>query len=95
MKSAKTTMLCWNPHSDEVALFAWPDIQQLSRLYKRTSLACFTEFRKRNFEKRKAQIFIEAMHLIVRDGCSPAAVHKALLGLEEYQDGLAEDMPLS
>jgi hypothetical protein len=89
MRSAKTTILCWNPDSDEVALFAWPDTNQLSRHYKRTSLACFSGFSESSFEKRKAQIFIEAMHLIIRDGCSPAAVHNALLGLKEYRDGLA------
>lgn len=45
------------------------------------------------FEVRKCEVFIKAVHLIVRDGCDPGAVHQALLGLEEYEDGCSDDMP--
>jgi len=93
MMNAKKAMLCWNPDSADVAIYAWPDTYQLSRAYKRTSLACFSGFSESSFEQRKTQIFIDAMHLIIRDGCDPMAVHNALLVLSEYQDGLAEDMP--
>jgi hypothetical protein len=93
MRSAKTVMLCWNPDSDQVALIDLADPYNLSKEYSRKTFAYFSGFRKCSFEKRKAQLFIEAMHLIIRDGCSPEAVHKALLELEEYRDGLACDMP--
>jgi hypothetical protein len=93
MKNAKEAMLCWNPDSADVTIVQWPDTHQLSDKYQRTSLACFSGFSKSRFEQRKTQIFIDAMHLIIRDGCDPMAVHKALLVLPEYQDGLAEDMP--
>lgn len=93
MKNATNAMLCWNINSSDVALVVWPDPANLSGNYQRTGLACWKEVRKSSFEVRKAQVFIEAMHLIVRDKCDPEAVHRALLGLEEYRDGLAEDMP--
>jgi len=38
-------------------------------------------------------VFVEAMHLIVRDRCDPQAVHRALLGLDEYRSGCSDDMP--
>ena len=38
-------------------------------------------------------MFIEAIHLIIRDKVDPVAVHNALLELDEYRDGLSSDMP--
>ncbi len=89
--NATNRMLCWDFDSDRVALVPWPDTRRLSDAYDCTSLACYTEIQDMDFEARKKAVFIEAMHLIVRDGCDPLAVHRALLGLEEYRDGLAED----
>ena len=91
--SSKDVMLCWTPRTRDVALIRWPDESGANRNYERSALACFSDFRKLSFEKRKAQIFIQALHLIVRDGCPSDAVHTALLGLEEYVDALADDMP--
>lgn len=91
--NAKDAMLCWNPGTDEVALVPWPDTTDLSGRYFGTALACYTNVQKKDFEQRKAQVFIDAMHLIIRDKCDPMAVHKTLLGLDEYRDGCSEDMP--
>lgn len=44
-------------------------------------------------ERLTAACFIESMHLIVRDGCDPMAVHRALLGVTEYRDRCAPNMP--
>ncbi len=90
---ARHTMLCWNPDSNEVDLVAHPDLCGASDKYMMTALGCWSRFNEMNFEQRKAVIFIEAMHLIIRDGCDPDAVHRALLALDEYRDGLAGDMP--
>lgn len=92
-RSAKTVMLCWNTDSADVALVPWPDPKGLSCRYQRTSMACYSEVQHMTFEQLKTQCFIEAMHLIVRDGCDPQAVHRALLGVTEYADGCAPDMP--
>lgn len=91
--TAQQAMLCWNPGTDEVALAKWPDERGLSQRYAMTHLACWSYVRRATFDERKAIVFIEAMHLIIRDGCDPQAVHRALLGLEEYRDGCARDMP--
>lgn len=90
---ATEVMLCWTPGTANVALVPWPDENRISSTYERSSLACFGEFRKLNFEQRKAQIFIEAMTLIIRDACDPEAVHLTLSGLREYRDGCPIDMP--
>jgi prophage regulatory protein len=91
--SAKNGMLCWTPGTDQVEIVSYPDVRNLSKKFERFSLACFTRVRRMNFEQRKLQIFIDAMHLIVRDKCDPDAVHRALINLEEYRDAMAPDMP--
>lgn len=58
-----------------------------------SALACYAKVRRMTPAARRAMVFIEAMHLIVRDKCDPIAVHKALLKLTEYRSGLADDMP--
>jgi hypothetical protein len=51
------------------------------------------EVQEATFEQRKTKVFINAMHMIVRDKCDPEVVHRVLSELEEYQDGCADDMP--
>ena len=85
-------LLCWTPGTDQVAVVPWPDTDQLSDAYTCTSLAWWTHIQAMTFEQRKAEVFIDAVHLIVRDNIPPLAVHKALLALDEYRDGLAIDM---
>ena len=102
-KNAKNTMLCWNPSDMQprreqkergaVALVPWPDHRSLSDQYVMSGLAAYRNIQTGSFEHRKLMIFITAVQAIVRDGCDPMAVHNALLGLEEYRDGLADDMP--
>ena len=41
---------------------------------------------------RKCRAFIDAMTLVVRDGCDPHKVHAAMMGLDEYVDALPDDM---
>lgn len=91
--SAKEVMLCWNPGSDEVAIVKWPDKIGASEKYLMTGLACFLEIHDKKYDYIKQLVFIEAIHLIVRDKCDPMAVHNALLQVQEYRDGLACDMP--
>ena len=83
-------ILAWIPGTDDVKLVK-PGEHVTPGYY--TGLGCYTHIEAMNFEDRKKMIFIEAMHLIIRDKCNPDAVHKALLGLEEYRDGCSNDMP--
>lgn len=91
--NAKNAMLCWNPGTAQVALVRWPDPERVSSAFEMSGLACYSAVQKMTFEQRKLVVFVEAMHLIVRDKCDPLAVHSALLALDEYQAGLACDMP--
>lgn len=90
---ATNRILCWDAGTSRVALVPWPDESGASNEYEYTGLAGWVWVRSADFATRKQIVFVEAMHLIVRDGCCPKAVHRALLGLREYRDGLAEDMP--
>lgn len=58
-----------------------------------SGLGCYTDIQKMSFSRRKMMVFIEAMHLIIRDKCNPMAVHNALLELQEYRDGCSDDIP--
>ena len=89
--SAKEAMLCWNPKTDEVAIYQWPDTHDHSHRYAFTALACYAATKDMTFEQLKALCFIEAMHLIIRDKCDPQAVHRALMAVDEYRDGLSDD----
>jgi hypothetical protein len=40
-----------------------------------------------------AKCAIEAMHLIIRDGCDPLAVHLALMKVRQYRAICSDDMP--
>lgn len=92
MFNAKDCVLLWNPGTDQVAVHRKP-LNGAGAGYSMSGLGCYSIFAKTNFVERQALVFIEAMHLIVRDGCDPKAVHTALLQVREYHDGLAEDMP--
>ena len=85
------TMICWDV-GGEVALVPWPDKRGLSDKYQRSTGACYDVVRQGNFEQRKCRAFIDAMTLIVRDGCEPKEVHTAFMNIEEYVDGLPDDM---
>jgi hypothetical protein len=92
--NATNGMLCWDPGTDRVEVGPWPDTTGWSNKYERSTLACYHDIRKEFLSERRAIIFIEAIHLIIRDRCDPDAVHRALLNLEEYRDGLSYDMPV-
>lgn len=92
--TADQVMLCWNPNSADVALVPWPDSARLSERFIFTGLACNAYIQGMSFKQRKEAIFVEAMHLIVRDQCDPIAVHQALIALKEYCAGCSPDMPV-
>jgi len=89
--NATNGMLCWN-RGGEVEVGPWPDKTEWSKKYKMSALACYPHVKQMEFEQRKTLIFIEAIYLIVRDRCNPDSVHAALANLEEYQDGLADEL---
>lgn len=93
-KSVASHVLCWIPETDKVRVLPLgsPELMALPNEYC-TGLAAYVHVRKLPHEMLKLVAYVEAMHLIVRDGCDPMAVHRALLQLKEYRDGCAPDMP--
>jgi len=91
--NTKNSMLCWNNNSDEVKIIQCPDCNNLSKGYRNSTLACFSKYHKLKKEDAKKYVFIEAIHLIIRDNVNPIALHNELLKLEEYRDGCSDDMP--
>lgn len=93
-KSIKEYMVIWTGDG-RVCLQKWPARGQ--RLFKGAFEsswgACDMEVQDATFEKCKTMIFIQAMHMIVRDKCDPQVVHCVLSELDEYQDGCSDDMP--
>ena len=92
-KSIKEYMVIWTGDG-RVGLQKWP--AQGQRLFKGAFEsswgACNMEVQEATFEQCKTMVFINAMHMIVRDKCDPSAVHKVLSELDEYQDGCSDDM---
>ena len=80
-------MICWNNDSSDVEIFPYPDLLMESACYSKS-----LPIGDNSFETTKSQLFINAMHLVVRDGCCPIAVHNKFLELEEYRDGCSDDM---
>lgn len=92
----KTAVLCWSPLWSRRHKRAGPNVAVLrfgedDSAFACTGLAPFLHVRRATRAQRKTMVFIEAVHLMVRDRCDPREVHRALLRVEEYQDGLAED----
>ena len=91
MKARNATLL-WTPGTDLVRVVQRPH-GATDRKYERSGLGAYPVMQTMLPEVAKLMCFVEAMHLIVRDKCDPMAVHKALLGVDEYLDGCAGDMP--
>ena len=98
MKNLTNAMIYWKPNSADVRLVCWPLSEDPDSLlvsldmFYRSTGACYLWMRKESFEGRRTNAFITALHMIVRDKCDPMAVHQALMGLEEYVSGCADDL---
>ena len=94
--SLKERMIVWNPGTDQVKIVNLPSGNFPSKIadgYKMSVGGCFAEVQNMSSAKLRTHVLAEAMTLIVRDKCDPMAVHKAFLGLREYRETCALDMP--
>ncbi|MDP1999608.1 MAG: hypothetical protein Q8K22_08450 [Rhodoferax sp.] len=90
--NATNTLLLWNSQTDDVLLKPWPELDRRHGGY-RSGLACYTVVQKASFEHSKTIVSVETMHCVVRDGTHTQKLHATLLGLSEYRDAYADDMP--
>jgi hypothetical protein len=51
--------------------------------------ACWSAWKTWTKEKRLLKLYIEAWHIIARDGVSPEDVHAAFMVIPEYRDSLS------
>lgn len=51
--------------------------------------ACFHEWADMTSDERLLKLYVEAWHIIARDGLSPKDVHTALMVVPEYRDSLS------
>jgi hypothetical protein len=95
-------MVMWNPNSSNIKVMSrdvyLKEVQNyaIRKRYK-TSFPYWFSGRDERFQslsvlESKLIIYIEAIHIIVRDKVDPNAVHEALLNIDEYVDCLANDM---
>jgi len=84
---AKDCVLCWNPMSIYVRVL--PLGHEDIKHFKSTTLGVCADVQNMTFEQAKAQCFIEAMQLIVRDSMPHLLVHREMLKVVEYCDGLS------
>ena len=91
--NAKDSLLLWSPKTGESKVVPRGHGKKYPHLGS-SSLGCYARVRDADFETRKTFVFIEAMHLIIRDGVDPKQLHNELMKLEEYRDGCSCDMPM-
>ena len=58
-----------------------------------STLACNSDTHGTDFRGRQVAVLAEALTAIVRDGCDPAEVHRACMGLDEYRAAMPDDSP--
>ena len=91
-RNAKNTMILWEPDTGDVLLVPWPSVYNSHPGYW-SGFACYSDFRRASYKERQCMVFVEAMHLIIRDGIDPVKLHHVLMELEEYSSAMAEDVP--
>lgn len=98
----KDSMVMWKPDSSNIKVMS-RDVylaevqdnnirQSYRKLYPYWFSGRNSKYKGLSALKSKMMIYIEAIHIIVRDKVDPDAVHKEFLNIDEYVDGLADDM---
>lgn len=80
--------------SDEVDVaYLETATEKWRRFYTSSGGGCYTFVQELTPLESKCMVYIDAMHLIIRDKINPMAVHNAFLKIDEYREGLSSDMP--
>ena len=97
------SMVMWKPDSSNIKVMLrdlyLEEVQDsgLRKHYKTLYPFWFTgsEEKLKNLSplKSKMMVYIEAIHIIIRDKVDQDAVHREFLNIDEYVDGLADDVP--
>lgn len=92
--SLKNAMVAWNcarSGDARVAVIPHPDKYDWTRHLKLSSTtgACWTVWGKWTTRQRLHKLYIEAWHMVCRDGVPPKAVHEAFMVIPEYRESLS------
>jgi hypothetical protein len=92
-KSIKDCIICWNRDKNDIEVQDIEFYKKSPRTHQSSWGGCNSEiFNEDDFDKRKALIFINAMHIIINYGVDAIAVHKALVAIDEYEHGCSDDL---
>ena len=87
---AKDVVSFWKPGTDSVLIL--PHGKEPIGDLPFSGLGAYSKYRSMSSIETVAAVFIEAYQMVVRDKCDPVAVHNAFLWVQEYRDGISEDM---
>ena len=96
MISILESVICWDYETKKIEVQRLDFYRAMPRTMQSSWGACNSEISKlkgaSNFEKRKALVFINAIHFIVAYGLNPIVVHNVLLDIIEYKDGCSSEI---
>ena len=97
----KHAMIAWNRADSypryfqpgKIMVIPHPDKQGLCNHLRlqMTTGACWTAWSKWTKQQRLLQLYIEAWHIVSRDGVNQRDAHDALMVIPEFRDTLSED----
>ena len=95
----KHAMIAWNRadatfgNPGEIMVIPHPDQRGFCNHFRlqMTTGACWTVWARWTKQQRLLQLYIEAWHIVSRDGVDQMSVHDALMVIPEFRDTLSED----
>lgn len=87
------TLIAWDPDSDKIDVFPWPDYRGLSDNYLLTTGACFTNRHDMSREEQLRMLFIDFNTIVVGSKVPVEAAHRAFLKIDEYRFLISSDLP--
>src|SRR5690554_2107728 len=79
-------MYGWNPETDEIKVFEYPDKTRLSDKYQKTSDGCYKYFKNLNIVQKQREVLADALRIIVEDGVNYLKVHEEFKKIDEYRE---------
>lgn len=87
-------MYGWNPQSDEIKVFEYPDKTRLSAKYQKTGGGCYKYFENLNDDQKQREVLSDALKMIVEDGVNSLKVHEEFQKIDEYIDAFKNKLEL-
>ena len=89
---AKEAIYCWSPSTGEAKLVCFPGVREESNGFW-TSGAAYAAYRDMSAPDQAKTLLVETWQSVIRDGITPDAAFKAVMGVDEVNAMFAEDVP--